>query len=435
LSPILVWLLSGLLLVIGFSSALTAFSLRNFSRSRVDELCRNSGKANRFSMILKRHNDAQLSAELLLTLMIVGLGALSFRWFDQWRQVASTPADWLSISLLVLLLVSVLLFVAVVIPWALARVAGEIFIFRAWPAVSVLVALSRPLLIVARKFDRLVHRLGGVQEPADGDVSVITEERRTVVDEGQREGVLESEARTMIHRVMELQDEDVAAIMTPRTEMDCIPADSSLDEARLSLLESGHSRVPVIGKTTDDIIGILYAKDLLKHLESTNGQKAELVQIIREPLYVPETSGIDTLLQTMKSEHVHLAIVVDEYSGVAGLVTLEDILEEIVGEIVDEYDPQFDDGIESVEPGVTEVLARVHIDDLNEQFQYDLPEDGDFDTIGGFVLTQLGRIPKVPESLVWRHLRITILEADSRKLYKLRIETDDAQAARAADEA
>lgn len=435
MSAILVWLLTGLLLVIGFSSALAAFSLRSFSRSRLEELCRNSGTADRFSMILKRHNDAQLSAELLLILTTFGLGALSFRWVDQWRQLASTPTDWLSITLLLLLLVILVLFVAAVIPWAIARVAGEIFIFRAWPAVNLLVTLSRPLLYFIRKFDRLVHRLGGVQEPADGDASVITEEIRTVVDEGQREGVLESEARTMIHRVMELQDEDVAAIMTPRTEMDCIPVDSSLDQARLSLLASGHSRVPVIGDSTDDIVGILYAKDLLKHVESTNGQKAELAQIIRDPLYVPETSGIDTLLQTMKREHVHLAIVVDEYSGVAGLVTLEDILEEIVGEIVDEYDPQFDDGIESIEPGVTEVLARVHIDDLNEQFSYDLPEDGDFDTIGGFVLTQLGRIPKVPESLVWRHLRITILEADSRKLHKLRIETDDTQAARTADDA
>ena len=228
----------------------------------------------------------------------------------------------------------------------------------------------------------------------------------------------------MIHRVMELQEEDTAAIMTPRTDMFCIEADSTIEQARERFLEAGHSRVPVIGKTTDDIVGVLYAKDLLRYLHNDPEQTIALRDIVREPFYVPETTGIDTLLEMMKRRHVHIAIVIDEYSGVAGLVTMEDILEEIVGEIVDEYDTAEDDGIRPIEPGVIEVEARVHIDDLNERFGFDLPEDDDFDTIGGFVYTQFGHIPGQGESFTWRNLRFHVLSADKRKIHHLRIEAE-----------
>jgi CBS domain containing-hemolysin-like protein len=280
---------------------------------------------------------------------------------------------------------------------------------------------------LTRKFDTFAHRLSGLGEPENGDVATLTEEIRTVVDEGQREGVLESTARTMIHRVIELSDEDAAAIMTPRTEMDCIPVESSLEEARQHLLDAGHSRMPVIASTTDDIVGILYAKDLLKHMAKGNGQPTSLKAIVREPFYVPETTGIDRLLETMRRDRVHLAIVIDEYSGVAGLVTLEDILEEIVGEIIDEHDSEEDEQpeIKTVAPGVAEVDARVHIDDLNEQLGYDLPEHGDYDTFGGFVFAQLGHVPTISESFHWQNLRITVLSVDERRIHQLRIEVDE----------
>ena len=131
-----------------------------------------------------------------------------------------------------------------------------------------------------------------------------------------------------------LQQEDVAAVMTPRTDMDCVEAQLSLDEARRRMIEAGHSRMPVIGNSTDDIVGILYAKDLLRHLsDGAESSQPVLKDIVREPFYVPETTGIDKLLESMKRRRVHIAIVLDEYGGVAGLVTMEDVLEQIVGEI------------------------------------------------------------------------------------------------------
>jgi len=350
-----------------------------------------------------------------------------------------TPQDgaieWLTFVSKWMLVVVILVSVVGILPWTIARVAGEPFLYRFWPVLSAFTLFLKPILRLIYGLDRLVHRLTGLQEPRNGDESVLTDEIRTVVDEGQREGVLESEARTMIHRVMELQEEDTAAIMTPRTDMSCISVDSTLEEARNSLLEAGYSRIPVIGETTDDILGILYAKDLLKHVSSTNGEKIHLIDIVREPFYVPETTSIANLLETMKLKRVHLGIVVDEYGGVAGLVTMEDVLEEIVGEIVDEYDAAEESGIVSTGPNVTEVEARVHIDDLNEQFEYGLPEDSDYDTIGGFVFSQLGRIPEQNDSFTWNRLHITILEADKRKVGKLRIEVDQTPAEAESEEA
>ncbi len=205
--------------------------------------------------------------------------------------------------------------------------------------------------------------------------------------------------------------------------MECVPATATLEEARLLMVAGGHSRMPVIGSSPDDIVGILYAKELLRHMSAENGdQSLSLKDVVREPFYVPETIGIDKLLESMKRRGVHIAIVIDEYSGVAGLVTMEDVLEEIVGEIVDEYDTADDTGIRQIGPNAVDVEPWVRIDDLDEQFQFDLPDDEDYDTVGGFVYAQLGRIPKRRETVAWKQLRVTVLEADKRRILKLRVE-------------
>jgi CBS domain containing-hemolysin-like protein len=184
--------------------------------------------------------------------------------------------------------------------------------------------------------------------------------------------------------------------------------------------------VPVIGESTDDILGILYAKDLLAALEPER-QPGEPVPVlrdfIREPLHVPITAQIPSLLELMKREHVHIAIVDDEYSGVAGLVTMEDIVEEIVGEISDEYDEkQQPSEIVMVADNVAEVDARVHLDDLNHRFGLGLPEDQEIDTIGGFLFSLVGRVPIAGESIEWRDRRFTVVAADPWKATRLRIE-------------
>ncbi len=423
----------GLLFVANVLTALACYALRDFSRSRLDEICRIHKNAKRFGVILKQYERALLAAEIVDALVTITFIVTAVVWLGIPSLSGGSQSAWLIFAVKWLAVGAGLLFGVVLLPWSIARVAGEAFLFRAWPVVSGTVVVLRPVVSLAQLIDKILHRIGGRDEPSNGDEATLAEEIRTVVDEGQRGGILESGARTMIHRVMELNEEDVAAVMTPRTDMFCIAAAATLEQARQQLLEAGHTRVPVIGKSTDDIIGILYAKDLLKHMQTVE-DAPKLAGVVREPFYVPETTGLDTLLETMKRKHVHLAIVLDEYGGVAGLVTLEDILEEIVGEIEDEYDTAEAEPIQRIEPGVAEVEARVHIDDLNEQFEYGIPEDSDYDTIGGFVSAFLGRIPESGESFTWKHLRFNVLEADKRKLVKLRIEVDDTLAAVSADE-
>jgi putative hemolysin len=415
------------LLLLAFWSALGCDSLRDFSYSRLEELCVARGVPERFGKILKEQGPALLVLEFVLTCVTLVLAAVLCVWIG-WPMVADgQPTRRIAWNFVLQYAgIAVLTFFAAdVLPWTIARVAAEAFLCRWWPVIELLQFLLRPGLWIADQLDRYAHRVAGRAEPQSDDASLLEEDIRSVVEEGEREGVLEVGSTAMIRRVMELQDEDVGAIMTPRTDMHCVPADSTLEEARQTLIESGHSRMPVIGDSTDDVLGILYAKDLLKALEPhrTGEPYPVLRDIIREPVYVPLTTQIPAVLELMKRGKIHIAIVHDEYGGVAGLVTMEDVLEEIVGEIADEYDvEQAADEIREVSPHVVEVDARVRMDELNRQFDYGLPHSDDFDTIGGFAFSHIGRIPSAGETFDWEKLRFTILEADVRRIQRLRIE-------------
>jgi len=419
-----------LLLLLAFWSALGCDSLRDFSYSRLEDLCNSNRVPERFGKVLKEQGSALLALEFVLTSATLALSGLVCVWIGSpivedgqmsQRIVWTFVLQYAAFALLTF-------FFADVLPWTIARVAAERFLYRWWPVIELLQAVLRPVLWVANQLDRYAHRVAGRAEPEEDDASVLEEDIRSVVEEGEREGVLEQGSTIMIGRVMKLKDEDVGAIMTPRTEMHCVPVDYTLEEARQLLIESGHSRMPVIGDSTDDVLGILYAKDLLNALEphQTGDPISVLRDIIRDPVYVPLTTQIPAMLELMKRKKIHIAMVHDEYGGVAGLVTMEDILEEIVGEIGDEYDEeQVADEIQPASAGVVEVDARVRLDEFNRQCNYSLPESGDFDTVGGFVFSQFGRMPTVGESIEWQRLRFTILDADARRILRLKIEQLD----------
>lgn len=421
----------GILLGIAFCASLSCYTLRDFSRSRLEEICQRQKNVERFGIILKQHDRALLVTDLILLVSLTalvtlfvqtsGLGDLPAEYVVDGIAHAATTGDWALYLGQWIASVLTAAFLLLLLPWTLSRVCGERFLYGIWPILGSLQTALRPFLQFGRKLDRIAHRLAGVPEEDEADATIFTEEIRSVVDEGQREGLLEREAGTMIQRVMDLQEEDVASIMTPRTDMFTISVEATLDAARQQMVEAGYSRVPVIGESTDDIIGVLYARDMLKYSDF-NGSAPALKEVVREPYYVPETKGIADLLETMKLRHVQFAIVVDEYSGVAGLVTMEDVLEEIVGEIADEYDEAEEELIKTNGDGHTEVDARVHIDDLNEKFDFDLPEDGDFDTVGGFALAEFGRIPRQGESFQWRSWQFTVLDSDERRLTRISIE-------------
>jgi CBS domain containing-hemolysin-like protein len=219
-------------------------------------------------------------------------------------------------------------------------------------------------------------------------------ELRELVDMAEERGVVESGERNMIHSVFELGDTIAREVMVPRTDVVWIERGKTVRQALALALRSGFSRIPVIGDNVDDVVGVVYLKDLVRRSQNGNDSRGPRVEeLMRTPTFVPESKPVDELLRDMQAQRIHIAIVVDEYGGFAGLVTIEDILEEIVGEIADEHDGFQRPPVEELPDGSIRVTARLPVQDLAELFDVELPEDDDVETIGGLLARELGRVP------------------------------------------
>jgi CBS domain containing-hemolysin-like protein len=230
---------------------------------------------------------------------------------------------------------------------------------------------------------------------------------------------LEEDHQQMIRGIVELSDTTVKEIMVPRTDTDFISANASQEEILTNICESEHSRFPVYKDTVDNVIGILHVKDVLKALVS---QKTfDIHELVRKPFFVPVSKHIDDLLRELKHKKIHIAIVVDEYGGVSGIVSMEDILEEIIGDIQDEFDHETEDVVK-LEDGTWLCDARVNIDVLAEETKLDLPID-DFDTLGGFVFDLFGKVPVKNEKINYKGYDFIIHEMDGHKINSIKIVT------------
>jgi CBS domain containing-hemolysin-like protein len=228
------------------------------------------------------------------------------------------------------------------------------------------------------------------------------EDLRDLVDQAEEADVIEDEERQMIHSVFELGDTVAREVMVPRTDMVWIEKGKTLRQAISLSLRSGYSRIPVIGEDSDDIIGVVYLKDISRRIfENSEAERTELVEkLMRSAYFVPDSKPADELLRDMQSARVHLAVVIDEYGGTAGLVTIEDILEEIVGEIADEYDTHAPE-VNELGPNVYRVSSRIHLDDLAELIDLNLSSDDEgVDTLSGYLAKQLDRVPIPGTSIV-----------------------------------
>ncbi len=232
---------------------------------------------------------------------------------------------------------------------------------------------------------------------------------------------LNSTEKDMIRGVVELAETSVKEVMVPRIDVVFISKDISINEAVQTLLECGHSRVPVYDDTIDHIAGILYAKDLLKYFiaDKNSFEAIKIEQIMRKPYFVPESKKLDSLLREFKRRKVHIAVSVDEYGGVSGIVCMEDIIEEIVGDIQDEFDNE-DDEIMQIGEGVYLCDARINLEDLNEHIGTEL-SDEEFDTLGGFVFDLFGKIPVRYEKVSVDNLDFVIQEVDGHKISTIKI--------------
>ncbi|MBN1764646.1 MAG: HlyC/CorC family transporter [Sedimentisphaerales bacterium] len=310
---------------------------------------------------------------------------------------------------------------SVAIPQAWSKYAATSLLVRGYPLLVVLDFIMRPLTIVFHLFDPVVRRLAGVAvDNANGRLEERQEELLNVVEEGHKEGVVDEEEREMIESVLEFRDTTVGEIMTPRTEIVGIDAKSSLKEAVEIVIREGHSRYPVFEENIDEIIGMLYAKDILREFNNPD-ESGDIRHRLRKPFFVPESKKLRNLLHDFQNQKVHVAVVLDEYGGTAGLVSIEDILEELVGEIVDEYEEPQAEVVKKINEYTWEVDARLDVDEINDEFNLTIPEDEDYETIGGFAFSKLGHIPKKGETFSHDNMTFEIIDVEERKINRIRI--------------
>jgi len=402
-------------------AAVGVVALHEFSRHELEEYCNRRRRMDRFGAILDDYEEVALAVQTLqsagtVLFVLAGLG-----WYVGPLESARPPT-WPGLLAGVGIGAVTLLLTTVWLPWAFVRVWSAPFLFHTWQIWRALGYALSPLIRGVDVFEMLFRRLAGKQEDPDSEEDAFEDEIRAIVTEGQRDGLLEPEAREMIEGVIELHDADVADIMTPRSRIDALEVNASWDEIVQFVIRHRRTRIPVYEETLDRVVGVLYVKDMLPELARPAKDRRPLRLLARKPWFVPRTKKVDDLLREFLRTHNHMALVLDEYSAVAGLITIEDVLEEIVGEIVDEHDKEEAPPLRRISDTVCEALGGAPIDDLNEQLSLDLPEDEDFGTVAGLMLSRLGRVPGVGEKLKLGDVTFTVLEASPRRIDRIRLE-------------
>jgi putative hemolysin len=332
--------------------------------------------------------------------------------------VDAGAAESVALLVVTVLLALFTIVFAELIPKSIALAAPERFAILLSRPIDFLARILGPVIAVLNGITRWVARSLGVQMNVEAQISA--EELRLIVERGGEQGVLEAEEEQMINAVIELGERRVHEVMVPRVAIAALGSDASLEEAIDLVVEVGHSRIPVYRESIDEIVGILYAKDLLPYLKPDAGPRPALRKLLRPPVLVPESMTIDDLLHELQRRKVHIAIVLDEYGGTAGLVTIEDLLEEIVGEIQDEYDVE-EPMVERLSDHEARVDGRADVDELLELFDLDLKlEDAEeYDTVGGLLYHRVGGVPAPGDSIEVDGLRLVVESTDGRRVGKV----------------
>lgn len=408
---VLVILLSALA---SFYFSTLTFALRDFSRARLEDYLAARNMQHWLELTNDRRDDlifvtavGRLLANVLLVVVAVHLFDAS-----DWRPVLQYAAA-------VALAGVVSLIFSVALPQAVSQHAGEAMIAYNIRSLHGLRVALLPLTKLMHWSDHFVRRVAG--PGADPEPDQIEKDILSVVEEGVEEGVVDTQERRMIESVIEFHDTEAGQIMTARPEIVAIEQSACLTDIKSVLEESGHSRIPVYDGTLDHIVGVLYARDLLKHIGRPQ-EEFDIRSAMRPAIFVPETKPLRDLLREFRLQKVHIAIVLDEYGGTAGLVTIEDVLEELVGEIADEHERQEPAMLWRINELAYEADARVYVDEINHQLGLQLPENEGYDTLGGFVSTTLGRIPQAGATFEQAGARYTVIDAEPQRVKRLRIE-------------
>ena len=395
--------------------SILSLSLRGFSRTRLEQ------------RLERRHREHWLKptvdhAEELVFItavcrLLCNILTLIFVLAMFQESALSTWARYLATFLIT---GTVTLFSSVALPQTIASHTAELAISVCAGFLYWLRLIFRPLLAINAAMNSLAKRAAG-DDGEEAEQEKIEEQIITAVEAGEKEGLVDPAEREMIESVIKFRDTTVGQIMTARHEIVALESTATLTEIKQEIERTGLSRLPVYEGTLDHITGVLYARDLLSYI----GQSVETFDIkvaTRPAIYVPETKPLKDLLRDFRLLKIHMAIVLDEYGGTAGIVTIEDVLEELVGEISDEHEPHEEAMVQKIDDLTWEADARIELGELNRLLSLDLPEDADYQTLGGFVSTTVGRIPEKGAAFVHHGARFTVLAAEPQRVIRVKIE-------------
>jgi putative hemolysin len=425
-------IVSGLILVGGFFAA-SEIALITVKRHRLNQLI---GEGSRAARTAKRVTDdpSRFLATIQIAITFLGFLAAAVGAVSLSGSLAGLiglipflrdAAGGISFVLVTLFIALASIIVGELVPKTLALTFADRFALVVAPAIGLLDRLLSPIVWLVSSFSNvLVRLLGGSERPQAGYLS--TEELKMLVETGSETGGIEKDEKEMIHGVIELGETQVHEVMVPRIGIQAIEVNDAIDEVLDMIIRAGHSRLPVYDESLDNVVGILYAKDLLPYLKRNGGEtpQIDIRKIARPPVYVPETMAVDELLHQMQATKRHIAIVVDEYGGTAGLITLEDVVEEIVGEIQDEYDREESlvEPIDSDGQRAFRLDGRVSMDDLRDLFDLPDAEEEDeeaYDTVGGFIVHRVGRIPLPGAEVPFQDVMLKVEAAEPRRVAKV----------------
>lgn len=398
-----------LLLSAFFSASETAI----FSANKV-KIRHFAEEGNRQAILMRRmlEQPARPISTILIGNNVVNIGATALATSLMISFFESSGAGIATVIMSVLILIF-----GEITPKTLVARRPENFSLRISGIIDRLGKILSPLIFILNLFTNFLLKL---IDGSDKEKQFITEEElRMLVNVGEEEGFIDEDEREMIDSIFEFNDTLVREVMVPRIDIHAVDLEESLENVIKLVLKVGHSRIPVYEQTVDNIIGVIYAKDLLKILFDSAREKVMLKKLMRPAYYVPESKKVRDLFAELRKEKVHMAIVLDEYGGTAGLATIEDLIEEIVGEIQDEYDRE-DQSIVKLEDGSFLVDARTTISEINEEIELNLTDE-EYETVSGLVFHNLGRLPNEGEELNIGNLQIKVEKIMGRRIEKLRL--------------
>jgi CBS domain containing-hemolysin-like protein len=392
-----------------------ARALRVYSRSRLERICALKDRPERADSIARHDEETERSSESLAIMSGLLIAALA--------GATAAEVEPPAVAYLVVATVLGIALVGYVAAAAIGRVFAERLLDALWPIAPLIRGLAAPLTLVGAGAEWIARQFGGSDDapprPASVEVEIPPDDDNPEADEPD----LPDSVRAMLEHVVELTRRDVSELMVPRSRMVMKQATISAREAASVFRSTGLSRIPLYGENRDDIVGILYAKDLFPALLDAADAELSPRRLARPAYFIPESKAASELLEDLRSRRLQIAIVLDEYGGVVGLITLEDVIEELVGPIDDEHDqPPPSEPIRPLGVGKYEVDATLPLEELNERLGLQLPTEDDITTVGGFVFHALGRLPEPGATFRWGGVEFTVLEVADHSIRRVRLE-------------